>query len=109
MVETEAQPEPELECSQVGPGLNPWDCFPMHVHGWLQMEVRALSDFLATKEGVQDGNRKKSNQELRVVLICWSEELRSRSGVAQAGDAGSCEGHPGGCLPPSLHLHSSYH
>lgn len=50
------------------------------------MEVRALSDhFLATKEGIQDENRKKSNQELRVVLICWSEELRSRSGVAQAG------------------------
>lgn len=58
----------------------------MHVHGWLQMEVRALSDhFLAAKEGIQDENRKKSNQELRVVLICWSEELRSRSGVAQAG------------------------
>lgn len=27
----------------------------------------------------------KSNQELQVILICWSEELRSRSGVAQAG------------------------
>lgn len=66
------------------------------------MEFRALSDhFLEHRKGSRIG---AGRNQIKNYELSSFAGVRSMSGVAQVGNTGSFQEHPGGCLhPPNLH------